>query len=154
MSERGLAQGLACSKCMVNFTCYHAATQDCSHSDSTVQTGQSVAHTGEIVPTSGHHGEGWGVSLWPSSLGVKWLRLHFWARSWDVSFSALQQYFLSIFQGPGGFRNLEHLPFRVQTTCILSKTKMCPKALSLSFLREWSSLIWVYILSCLFFFLS
>ena len=58
MSEKGLAQGLAWNKCLVNFTCYHAATQDCPHPDSTVQTGQSVAHTGEIVPTPGHHGEG------------------------------------------------------------------------------------------------
>ena len=69
MSEKGLAQGLAWNKCLVNFTCYHAATQDCPHPDSTVQTGQSVAHTGETAhpwPPQGG-GSPYGLPLWGSS---------------------------------------------------------------------------------------
>lgn len=35
-----------------------------------------------------------------------------------------------------GFRDLEHLPLKVRTICTLSKTNMCYKLLSSSFLEN------------------
>ena len=70
MSEKGLAQGLAHSKCSVNVTCYHTAAWDYSHSNWAVQKGQSVTHMEEkLCPPPATNWEGgppYGLPLWRS----------------------------------------------------------------------------------------